>query len=285
MQGTLGPILRYPGSKWRLAPWIISRMPQHEMYLEPFFGGGSIFAKKPARIETINDIDGDVINLMRIIRDRPEELARVVALTPWARAEYEAADEPTDDDLERARRFLVRCWQSFGATLSKRTGWRNDASPARNTGCPSTSRVCRLGSGRWLTVCSMLQIECRPALEVIRRHRSSGTLIYADPPYLRSTRSGSLYRHEMTDQDHLDLLDALDAHPGPVMISSYACSLYDERLQGWTKEFRPARAEMGGSRQEVLWLNPVAAAAAPAVQQTLFKKLPGAGYPQKRKRR
>lgn len=78
--GKMKPVLKYPGSKWRLADWIVSLMPPHKSYLEPFFGSGAVFFKKsPSRIETINDLDGEIINLFRCIREQPEELMRAVA--------------------------------------------------------------------------------------------------------------------------------------------------------------------------------------------------------------
>lgn len=87
-------MLKYPGSKWRIAEWIVSMMPEHKSYLEPFFGSGAVFfTKKPSRIETINDLDGEIVNLFRVIRERSEELERAVALTPYRRKEYEVVWE------------------------------------------------------------------------------------------------------------------------------------------------------------------------------------------------
>lgn len=86
------PVLKYTGSKWRMADWIISLMPPHRSYLEPFFGSGAVFFKKPpSRIETINDLDGEIANLFRCVREKTEELARAVELTPYSREEYERA--------------------------------------------------------------------------------------------------------------------------------------------------------------------------------------------------
>ena len=107
------PILKYPGAKWRLAKWIIEQMPPYKVYLEPYFGSGAIlFNKEPKGIETVNDIDGNVVNLFKVIREKPLELARLIELTPWARDEYLQSYEKTGDSLEDARRFLVRCWQA-----------------------------------------------------------------------------------------------------------------------------------------------------------------------------
>jgi DNA adenine methylase len=103
------------------------------------------------------------------------------------------------------------------------------------------------------------QIENRPAVDLIERYRYPQVLIYADPPYVLSTRKGRMYANEMADQDHIELIEALERHPGPVLLSGYACDVYDSRLQHWTKKMRQAKAEKGRERTEVLWLNPVAA--------------------------
>lgn len=253
-------ILRYPGSKWRLARWIAANLPKHTSYLEPFFGSGAVFfTKRPSHVETLNDLDGQVVNLFRVIRDHPLELADLVEATPWSREEYYLSYELTGTGIEDARRFLVRCWQAFGAKTSDRTGWRNDVQGRQNTSC---SRVWRNLPGRILAAADRLkdaQIENRPALEVIERHRYPDVLIYADPPYVLGTRKGKrLYKHEMTDQDHRDLIEVLDRHPGPVVLSGYANPLYDDRLAGWGRKTARAAAEGGRRRQEVLWLNPVA---------------------------
>lgn len=122
------PVLKYAGAKWRLAGWITEQLPPHEIYLEPFFGSGAVFFRKSAaRLETINDVDGNVVNLFRVLREKPEQLAALIECTPWARDEYYASYEQTGNDVEDARRFLVRCWQAFGTMTAARTGWRHSA--------------------------------------------------------------------------------------------------------------------------------------------------------------
>lgn len=256
-------ILHYPGSKWSLADWIISHMPPHQTYLEPFFGSGAVFFNKPpSALETINDLDGDVVNLFRVIRDRPDELARLVYWTPYSRQEYYAScDVGEADELERARRFLVRCWMARGGVTAGRTGWKNLITLDKASRIPQHEEWLNLPE-KIIIVSKRLmgiQIENQPAIDLIKRYNRPEVLIYADPPYPLTTRSGRLYKHEMTDEDHLELLEVLDSHPGPVLLSGYANPIYDERLKRWHREERRVVAEAGQIRTEVLWINPVAA--------------------------
>ena len=254
------PVLKYSGSKWRIAKWICGHIPAHRTYLEPFFGSGAVFFnKKLSHVETINDLNGDVVNLFRVIRDRREEIIRVVALTPWSRREYYDSYEKTGDPVEDARRFLVRCWGAYGAKLSDRAGWASDIQGRKGTCLPKVWG----GLPNRITVAAerlmQAQIEEQPALDLMRRYRYPEVMIYADPPYLLSTRSKRQYAAEMTDQDHVELLEALDDHPGPVLLSGYAHDLYEAKLGHWNRVEIRAHAQNGKRRVEVLWINPVAA--------------------------
>lgn len=277
---SVGPVLKYPGSKFTIADWIISYMPPHQVYLEPYFGGGGVFfAKKPAVVETINDVDGQIINLFRVIREKPEQLANLVYWTPWAREEYQSLltsasnveyFKTTGEPLEDARRLLVRLWMAHGGKTSDRNGWRHNVQSKVGNNC---ARVWHNVPERILAAAQRLkdaQIECRPALELIERYRYSEVLIYADPPYVLDTRREKRqYKHEMTNNDHIALLDVLDAHPGPVLLSGYSCPLYNDRLKHWERHSCQSIAEGGRKREEILWLNPIAAEA--KSQMTLFK--------------
>lgn len=262
--GQMKPVLKYPGSKWRLADWIVSLMPPHKSYLEPFFGSGAVFFKKPpSRIETINDLDGEIINLFRCIRERPEELMRAVACTPYSRGEYEqawehfkAGGQNRPDGIEAARLTLVRYWQAHGSTVVYKGGWKNDRAGREYA---YDVRYWRQLPERIATVAERLkdaQIEQAPAVDVIRRFRHPDVLIYADPPYMLNTRKGKQYIVEMAEEaQHVELLDALQEHPGPVILSGYDNDLYNEHLQGWKKLHRRAQAEGGAARMETVWLN------------------------------
>jgi DNA adenine methylase len=262
-----GPVLRYPGAKWRLASWIVGHLPPHEVYVEPFLGSGAVFfSKPPSTSEVLNDLDGDVVNLFRVIRERAEELAAAVEMTPWSREEFEAARERgrEGDPLERARLFLVACWQSHGQRL-QRSGWRHDGArrdTAGGSGHTSVTRQWRGLPARILAVVDRLrdaQIENRPAVDILRRYADRQVLVYADPPYVAETRSDAqIYRCEMKREDHEELLAALLAHPGPVVLSGYDSPLYAEQLSTWRRVALSAVAEHGQKRVEVLWLNAAA---------------------------
>lgn len=270
-----GPVLKYRGSKWRLAPWIIRQFPAHRTYIEPYFGSGAVFfTKPPSRHEIINDLSGDVINLFRMLRERGSELAALIAMTPWARAEYEASyavcgdedDNPlaavyrTLDPLEAARRFLVRCWQAAHLDFSRHTIWRHQGPAAHSS---TTALWAKLpGRLRWAVErLKDAEIECVPALELIARNNRPDVLLYVDPPYVLSTRQRRrLYEHEMSDADHAELLEALDRHSGAVVLSGYPHPLYERRLAQWRRIEAASIAEGGGKRIEVLWIKRCAGA-------------------------
>lgn len=256
------PVMRYHGGKWRLAPWIISHFPQHRIYVEPFAGAASVLMRKPrVHGEVLNDIDGDIVNVFRVLRDPDTavQLERVVRLTPFARAEFKAAYEPTDDPVERARRTLVRAFMGYGTTSMRksRTGFR-----AR------TYQRLQTGPADWASWPDQIQafvsrlqgviIEQMDAVECIRLHDGPDTLFYVDPPYLKECRTGGLrgYKHEMTDDDHLRLLECLLGVEGMVVLSGYRNALYDEALAGWHRVERHVLADGGALRVEVLWLSP-----------------------------
>lgn len=254
-------IIKYPGAKWALAPWIISHFTKHRSYLEPFFGSGAVlFTKERSAIETVNDIDGDIVNLFEWIRTDPEKLANAIRWTPYARAEYDrawAAQDSETDGFKRAVDFYIRMMQGHGfRTTGEKVGWKNDvqgreaAYAARNWA--ETPETIMQAAERLRGV----QIENRPAVELIRRFNFPNVLIYADPPYVLETRKGRRqYRHEMTDDDHMELLDALKCHTGPVVISGYESDLYNAALRGWCKDETGAVTQAASRRKETIWMN------------------------------
>lgn len=253
------PILKYPGAKWSIANWVISYFPKHHSYLEPFFGsGGVFFRKEPSNIETINDLDGEVVNLFECIKSDPEKLARNVYFTPYSLQVYNAtySKEVPEDPFERAARFLAKCNMGHGfRTTGEKVGWKLDVA----------GRERAYAARAWADLPETIieaaerlrgvQIECTPAVELIPRFNSPDVLIYCDPPYLLSTRHGKQYRCEMTESDHLKLLDVLKKHKGPAMISGYPSELYDTELAGWAKVHTTSTDLLSRVKKEVLWMN------------------------------
>ena len=251
-------VLKYPGSKWRIAQQIVAQIPQHHSYVEPYFGSGAVFFhKKPSNIETINDLDDDVVNLFRIIRENPKPLIKAIELTPFSRTEYEEAysQEPDTDSIERARKFLIRCWQGHGfRTTGEIVGWKNDVQ-----GREAAYAVRHwYHLPQWISVVverlREVQIEHRPALEVIKRFNNEKVFIYADPPYVLSTRCRKNYNHEMTDNDHIELLQALIQHKGTAIISGYECDMYNDLLRGWGKMHFQTLDQLSQKRIETIWI-------------------------------
>lgn len=252
------PILRYHGGKWAMSEWILTEFPPHRMYVEPFGGAASVLLRKPrSKAEIYNDLDGEVVNLFRIARDRGEDLARALELTPYSRAEFELSYEASDDSLERARRMVVRSWMGHGmdgAVGPFRTGYRTNVV---NRSQPAQEWANYAGAFRAIVArLRGVNIENRDAVEVMQGHDSETTLHYVDPPYVISTRTrgGRGYRHNLTDEQHRALAACLGSLKGAVVVSGYPSPLYDELFAGWTRLERQVIADKGQHRREVLWL-------------------------------
>ena len=240
-----------------MAKEIVSLMPPHRSYLEPFFGSGAVlFSKPPSPIETVNDIDSDIVNFFTVLREQPEELARLIYLTPYAREVFnDAHHNRGDDPLDKAYRFAIRSKMGFGFKTYTQTGFKMDISGRQGSyAVRAWAKMPELVT-QLSERLRMVQIEQRPALDLIRRFNFDNVLIYADPPYLLDTRGGRQYRHEMTEQDHLDLLETLKQHKGPAILSGYPHEMYDRELIGWNRIARKAYNQNAERRTEVLWVN------------------------------
>jgi DNA adenine methylase len=263
------PALRWHGGKWRLAPWIIQHFPPHRIYVEAFGGAASVLLRKPrAYAEVYNDLDGEVVNLFRVLRapEAAASLIRAIALTPYAREEFDQSYVATEDPVERARRLITRSFMGFGSNghnAAIRTGFRSNSNrtgthPAMDwSGLPGNLAQI---AGRFFGVV----IEHRPAIEVAQQHDGIDALHYLDPPYMPETRSkhwGTRFRsyvHEMTEGDHAALLTAAQDLRGMVVLSGYQHPLYAAALGGWRLAERKTHADGGRDRCECLWLNPAA---------------------------
>jgi DNA adenine methylase len=272
--------LRYYGGKWRLAPWIVAHLPDHTCYVEPFGSAASVLLRKPlARYEVYNDLDGDVVGFFRVLRERPDDLIDAIQRTPFARAEIDLACTPTSSDLdevERARRMYVRSWQGrHGLPARGRMGWRFERAATRSrTVVEDWQNVAHL----WVVADRLgrVQLECDDALRVIDRFEDPDTLFYIDPPYPASTRgmrwARHAYAHELTDEGHRQLAEALRSSQGLAVVSGYPCPLYRELYWDWPLVTRQARTHSGGAAVEALWLSLRAAARLGVRQLSLLEE-------------
>jgi DNA adenine methylase len=271
------PAMRYHGSKFRLADWILPLLPAHRCYVEPYGGAAGVLLRKPrAEVEVYNNLDGDMVNFFRVVRDAQAcaELIRQIELTPYARAEFELAWQPAESPIERARRTCIRAQMGFGSAgaTKQTTGFRTYT---RERYGQSVQVDWVKYPAHLAAVAQRMQgvlIEQRPALQVMADHDADDTLHFVDPPYMHATRSKprgatrtTAYRHEMTDADHAELLAAAQGLRGLVMLCGYASELYHDTLRGWLRLDKTSRAASGqnGSalRIESIWLNPQAAEA------------------------
>lgn len=264
------PPFPYYGGKMTIAGRIAAALPAHDHYVEAYAGSLAVLlAKTPAKMETVNDLDRAIVTFWRVLRDQPDELIRVCALTPHSRAEHAAAVHPDErdrddlDELEIARRVWVRLTQGRSGSMAP-TGWRYYQNPDG-----SSSSFPRYMAGyvdrmppaarRLATV----SLDCRPAVEIVESYgQHPNVLIYADPPYPYAARTGgSHYRHEMgKEAQHRELAGALHAAQAAVVLSGYDCPLYDELYSEWERLEISAFTGNGGTRRtgartEVLWSN------------------------------
>ncbi len=251
------PVLKYYGSKFRLASWIISHFPKHRHYVEPFGGAANVLLLKgPAHLETYNDLNSDLVTFFRVLRDRPQQLIRALRLTPWSRQEFAVccSSDGKIDDLERARRLYFRLWMSIEGGIAKGSFRRH------KNGNRSVTKDLRFGTlYRAARRLQRVVIEQRDALALMNEMDSKDTLFYLDPPYVASTRTArSIYSHEMNDDAHRQFLATVKALKGLVVISGYPSPLYTNNLEscGWHRVDKRAIVNSGGSRIESLWLSP-----------------------------
>ena len=208
-------------------------------------------------IETINDLDGGVVNFFEWVRRDPERLARAVFLTPYGRRVYDAAFAPAENNFDAAVKFCIQANMGYGfRTAGARPGWKLDIQ--------GRERAYSLND--WNELPEQIiyaaerlkhtQIECKPAMDVIGRFNFENVLIYCDPPYLLETRFGKQYKQEMTRQQHEELLDILLKSEAKVLLSGYESDLYNDALKDWRKEkIWSAARNSSKKKQEVLWMN------------------------------
>lgn len=261
------------GGKFNHLNWLLPLLPKATHYCEPFGGSAAVLLnREPSPVETYNDIDSEVVNFFRVLRDQQDELIKLIGLTPFSREELRiAVQAPLEgvSEVERARRFFVRARQV-------RTGLAQTASEGRWAHCKLTSRAGMSGAvSRWLGSVEGLseilerllrvQIENAPALEVIQRYDSEETLFYCDPPYPHDSRSDvNAYAFEMSNRQHRELAEVLHSVKGKVALSGYHSPLMEELYKDWQSiESAPKSAHSTNTRAdkvkqeriEVLWVN------------------------------
>ncbi|EPG5098682.1 DNA adenine methylase [Acinetobacter baumannii] len=262
------PLIRYHSGKFRLAPWVLSHFPSHTCYTEAFGGAAGVLLQKPRPYaEVYNDLDGEIVNLFRVLRNEEHrnKLIEQLVFTPYSRDDFQEAWEPCDDSIEKARRLIIRAQMGFGSAGASKgiTGFRID-----------TKRAYGTAQALWVTYPNHLAIvgqrlsgvliENRPAIQVLRDHDDLETLHYVDPPYVHDTRysgakTGRVYRHEMSDQDHEELLKVLLELEGKVIVSGYPSEIYNDYLAKWKRVDTSARISSGRGtdvRTECLWISP-----------------------------
>jgi DNA adenine methylase len=266
------PALRWHGGKWLLADWIIGFFPEHRVYVEPFGGAASVLLQKPrAYAEVYNELDDEVVNFFAVVRGErsARRLRRALELTPFSRCEFRNAYRRTKDPVERARRLVIRAFMGFGSNAHA-----SQANGHRSTGFRGNSnRSGTTPAHDWASYPAALDliiarmrgvvIENRDAMRVMRTYDRADTLFYLDPPYLPDLRSPSgkadvrwrMYRHEMTEADHVRLLAFVCQLKGMVVLSGYPSALYDKHLPGWHCFKKKAFADGARPRIEAVWIN------------------------------
>jgi DNA adenine methylase len=239
----------------------LSFFPPHRIYVEPYGGAASVLLQKAkSYAEVYNDLDGEVVNLFRVCRESSTELLEAIKLTPFARDEFELSYKETDDNVERARRTIIRSFMGFGSGLQswQRTGFRANSNrsgttPAKDWANFPDALECIIERLKGVV------IENRNGIEVMLSHDTETTLHYLDPPYVKDTRykgqKTKVYKHEMDDKDHSEILGTILNLKGMVVLSGYDNELYNDILKGWSKVTRKAYADGAKDRVECLWLN------------------------------
>lgn len=260
------PLMHYHGAKFRLSPWIISHFPEHKTYCEPFGGAAGVLLNKPrSQSEIYNDLDQDIVNVFRVLQNEKQSarLTELLALTPYSRDEFCLAQELTDDPVEKARRTLIRSYMGFGsasATRARPTGFRIDTARDYGTTADTWAKYPETVI-HFIDRLKGVVIENKNAIEVIKNHDREDTLFFVDPPYVHNTRdkrNQDAYNHEMTNEQHHELIEQLKKAEGFVFLSGYKNEIYDELLSDWETIDKRSRISAGRGtavRIETMWMN------------------------------
>lgn len=247
----------YYGGKYNSLGFLLPKLPITLRYIEPFGGSMVVLLNRPiSTVEVYNDLDGDVVNFFKVLRNDTEKLIDMLQLTPYSNQEFQECKDLSTNSIERARRYFVLAKQSF---MSQRKNWATTLR-VRNGWGQMVSRWMGGIDGLYEVADRLMNImiEYRPALEIIGLYNDPDTLFYLDPPYLHSTRTTKQgYKHEMTEKDHQELLDEIKESVSLIAISGYNNELYNTQLKDWFRFEDKIKRLAGprGKRQEVLWTN------------------------------
>ena len=250
------------GGKGNLARWIVQFFPRCKVYVEPFAGAASVFwhLPEPYPVEVLNDIDGRIVNLYRVLQDRDKfrQLLHRLVWTPYSRAEFARAlatlRDPEADDVSRAWAFFVAQNQGFGGKANKVGDWgRNLTIGARGMAGTTNSWRSRLKLlTYWHERLSRVQIDAVDGLDAIRYWDTPDTVFYIDPPYVLDTRvDKEVYANELSLDDHQRLVDTLLQVKGKVVLSGYDHPVYRPLEEaGWAKVVRETVCHAAGKTRQ-----------------------------------
>jgi DNA adenine methylase len=224
------PPLTYYGGKQMLSKLIVSLIPKHNLYCEPFFGGGAVFfAKEPSAVEIINDTNGELINFYKVIKTQFKKLEKEIKSTLHSREHHQVANivllyPQLFDEIKRAWAIWTSANQSFGSMLG--STWKCDF---KQSATPKLLRNKRENfTNEYAKRLEQTQIECRDAIEVIRLTDSKETFFYIDPPYFNSNMG---HYKKYTKEDFEKLLQTLSEIKGKFLLSSYPSPMLDKYIK------------------------------------------------------
>lgn len=256
----MNSLLRYHGGKHKIADWIISKMPEHKCYVEPFGGGASVLLKKnPVITEVYNDLDKEVFNVFRTIRENYDELARRISMTLYSKEDFQLSFEKSDDPIETARRFLIQSRMSISTGRSNNSTFRTTINKDDYHSNPLT--LFNLTETLYLTRQRMSRviIENTDAFTMFEKYDLPGTLWFLDPPYINHTRTYKSikygYTHNLSDHDHETLCKVIRTLKGKVIICNYENDIYNTLLEDWTKDSCRGFTNSSRKTTETIWMN------------------------------
>ncbi len=267
-------LIHYHGGKFRLADWIVSYFPAHQLYIEPFGGAASVLLRKsPCKTEVYNDLDDRLFRVFNTIRNHPGDLAASLAMTLYSKKDlhvcYLADDYDKIDDVEFARRFIVMGHLAISSTsMNEMTGFRSHVNSSIRSAPTGSGDYCSHAKTFSKLPAAVFEIRDRLARVIIEncdyhglldRFNRPGVLWYFDPPYLQSTRGKSSnkrgYHHSLTNDEHIELLNQIKNLKGFVVISGYDNEIYNEMLNDWNKVTKVTMCDSRAKRTECLWMN------------------------------